>query len=174
MPHKTVSLDSPIEQKLAWAQDCFRDIGNRLLRDASVESLLHSLKRAIGQSREKMAESDIIQICGDCDRNEGGSCCGKGLENHYSGILLLINLLMGVELPTKRRGPSDCYFLGSEGCRLSARHVICINYACHKITNRIDSRVLAVLREKEGRELEYLFFLNERIIKILRGNTNFS
>ena len=119
-----------------------------------------------------MTESGIVQICRDCERNEGGSCCAKGLENHYSGILLLINLLMGVKLPRKRRNPSDCFFLGSEGCRLSARHVICINYACHRITNRIDSRVLAGLREKEGTELECLFHLNERIIKILRENTN--
>ena len=172
MPYKTVSIDNSIEHKIAWALKCFQKISNQLFGDETVGSLLEMVEQAIGQSHEKMAESGIVEICRDCERNEGGSCCGKGLENHYSGILLLINLLMGVELPQKRRNPSDCFFLGKEGCRLFARHVICINYACHRITNRSDPRVLAVLREKEGRELECLFRLNERIIKILRENKN--
>lgn len=170
MPHKTISLDSPIEQKIVWAQDCFQDIGDLLLGDTAVGSALDRLKQAIGESHEEMAASGIIDICGDCDRNEGGSCCGKGLENHYSGILLLINLMLDVKLPKTRHDPSGCFFLDQAGCRLQARHVICINYVCHRITNRIDPRVLSGLREKEGRELECLFILNEQIITILSKN----
>ena len=170
---KQVSLDSPIEQKIAWAQDCFQDMGDGLLREASVGSLLFRLKQAIGRSHERMAESGIVEICRVCDQNEGGSCCGKGLEDHFSGILLLINLLLGVELPKTRHDPSSCFFLDEDGCRLLARHAICINYVCRRITQSIQPHALAGLREMEGLELECLFLLNERIIKILRGNKRF-
>ena len=165
-----ISLDSPIEQKIVWAQDCFHDFGDILLGDASVEALLRHLNEAIGQSHEEMAASGIVGICGDCDRHEGGSCCGKGLENHYSGILLLINLLLGAQLPKTTQDPSSCFFLDQDGCRLLARHVICVNYVCHRITHHVDPQVLAGLREKEGRELECLFRLNERILAMLREN----
>ncbi len=165
-----ISLDSPIKQKIVWAQDCFRDVGDLLLGDASVKGLLGQLQEAVGQSHDEMAASGIVDICGDCDRHEGGSCCGKGLEDHYSGVLIIINLLLGVQLPKTRHDPSSCFFLDQDGCRLLARHVICVNYVCHRITRRVNPQVLAGLREKEGRELECLFRLNERILTILKGN----
>ena len=168
MPHQMISLESPIEQKIVWAQECLHDIGDLLLEDASVGALLRHLKQAIGQSHEEMAASGIVEICGDCDRHEGGSCCGKGLEDHYSGILLLINLLLGVQPPKTRHDPSSCFFLGQDGCRLLARHVICVNYVCHRITHCVDPQMLSGLREKEGRELECLFRLNERVLQITR------
>ena len=116
-----------------------------------------------------MAASGIADECRQCEHDEGGSCCGAGLENKYSGTLLLINLLLGAKLPSKRTGPSNCHFLGDEGCRLLARHVICVNYICRKISDRIDPERIAILREAEGRELDILFLLNERVKKLLRG-----
>ena len=48
-----------------------------------------------------------------------------------------------------------------------ARHVICVNYVCAKITNRINPNELSRLREKEGLELDLLFLTNERVKKLL-------
>ncbi len=115
-----------------------------------------------------MSESGIVQACAECETLEGGSCCGKGLEDYYDGYLLLINLLLGADLPAQRREPRSCYFLGPMGCVLPARHVLCVNYLCKKATDRIDSQDLALLRELEGVELETLFRLHERVKKVIK------
>ncbi|MGD2127474.1 MAG: hypothetical protein PVG99_15455 [Desulfobacteraceae bacterium] len=167
MDLRETPLDSPIEEKIVWAEDCFRQIQDSLLRDKEVAELLKNLRAAIHNSREKLAQTGILDECKDCEEREGGSCCGAGIENRYSGTLLLINLLMGASLPTRRYDPSSCFFLGDQGCQLLARHVICVNYICEKISDHIDKRKIAVLREKEGIELELLFLLNERIRKVL-------
>ena len=139
-----------------------------MLEDRGVGDLLKRLYAAIEKSRQAMVAAGIADECRQCERHEGGSCCGAGLENKYTGTLLLINLLLGIKIPSKRTDPSNCYFLGNEGCRLLARHVICVNYLCRKITDRIDPKGTALLREAEGRELDLLFRLNEHIKEILR------
>ena len=104
-----------------------------------------------------------------CEQEEGGSCCGTGMENRYGGRLILINLLLNVNIPQTRRDSKSCYFLGEEGCLLQARHVICINYICRKITDRIDPIKISALREKEGEEVNLLFLLHEHVKKSLKG-----
>jgi len=115
-----------------------------------------------------MLDSGLVQACAECENLEGGSCCGRGLEDHYDGYLLLINLLLGANLPAERWDPRSCYFLGPKGCVLSARHVLCVNYLCKKATDRIDSKALAHLRELEGVQLEALFLLHERVKKVVK------
>lgn len=165
---KPVRLDSPVKEKIVWAECCFREYGDRLLGEGEIIAGLHKLESALKDTRGSMFETGLSLLCGDCDRLEGGSCCGAGLESHYSGILLLINRLLGVELPESRRDEASCYFLGENGCLLLERHVICVNYLCRKITESIDPEKISLLREKEGLELETLFMLQERINGELR------
>lgn len=168
MPSGEPLLDSPVEEKISWAKACFDRERSRLLRDQRLVELLESLKRAVQRSRERMRCTGIADCCRECEEKEGGSCCGAGLEKHYSGILLLINLLLGVTLPLEREEPSSCFFLSRTGCLLSARHVLCINYVCGKITSRIKPDQLAALREAEGEEILLLFQVNERLKKLVR------
>lgn len=167
MTVREVPIESSVEEKIAWAKNCCRKNGADLLRDEEVGILLKSLKEAIRASRREMAQTGIIEYCRLCDSKDGGACCGAGLENRYTGILLLINLLLGHQFPSKRRDPSSCFFLGEEGCHLLSRQVICINYLCKKITDQINPQMLAPLREKEGMELDLVFHLSERIKTIL-------
>lgn len=168
MPNPEVSLDSPIGEKIAWAIQVYQDSSRRLLGDEKVGELLERLDHAIDASHWEMADSGVVELCRLCDEEEGGSCCGAGIENRYSSILLLINLLLGGTLPLSPLSPSNCHFLGETGCRLRARHVLCVNFACKKITQRLQPAQLRPLRGKEGHELECLFFLNEQLKKILR------
>jgi hypothetical protein len=161
--------ESPIEAKIRWAEHCYRERRDRLLEDTQVSDLLDMYREAIKASHEEMSKAGVVKECRDCEEREGGSCCGIGLENRYSGILLLINLLLDVKMPTKRQDTSSCFFLGEGGCRLLARHVICVNYLCKKVEDHIDPKKIAALREKEGVVLEHLFFLEERIRKVM-GN----
>ena len=171
MTVKEVPIESPIEQKIAWAEACHREKGADLLGDREVGFLLERLKRAIQASHREMAQAGIMELCRLCEDKDGGSCCGRGLENKYTGTLLLINLLLGHSIPTRRYDPAGCFFLGKKGCELLARQVICINYLCHKITDRLDPQKIAPLREKEGHELGLLFHLCELIKNKLKHVT---
>jgi len=163
-----ISLSSPIEKKIAWARSRYERYGEALLRDREIAGLLDEVREAAAASRKKMAQSGIIEICRQCDREEGGSCCGAGLENRYDAWLLLINRLLGVHLPEERRRPDACYLSGENGCLLVARHIICINYLCKRVTDQIDPHRIAALREKEGAEVTALFILHERIKTVLK------
>jgi len=169
---KQTSLSNPIEEKIAWAQYCYQEFGDDLLKEKSLVDLLADLKAAVVASRREMALTGIVEVCRRCDREESGSCCGAGLENRYDGWLLLINLLLGVRLPKTRQQTESCFLLGKTGCLLMARHVICINYLCKKITDLIDPRVIMELREKEGEEVNTLFMLHESVKTVLRKWTS--
>jgi hypothetical protein len=164
---RDVSIESPIEEKIAWAERCLQGKGPALFGDQEIASLLKRLGEAVRDSHGEMVRAGVRTVCTVCAEEEGGSCCGIGLERKYTGILLLINLLLGRSMPGRRGDPSGCFFLGKEGCGLLARQVICINYLCRKITGSIDPRLIASLREKEGIELDLLFRLQERIRKLL-------
>ncbi len=169
MSIKEVSLSSPIEEKVSWAESSYQEIGEPLLREKAVLDRLKALRDAIAVSHREMARIGIAEICAECEGREGGSCCGAGLEDRYGGSLLLVNLLLERELPKTRRHEKSCFFLGKAGCLLYARHVICVNYLCKKITSQIDPQEIKRLREKEGQELEILFLLCEGVKGILRG-----
>ena len=169
MKLEEIPLTRPINEKVEWAKICYRDFRQCFLGDPLAGTLLKQLKKASEASRNEMAKVGIDHYCGECEALEGGSCCGAGLEDKYSGCLLLINLLLEVQLPEERFDPRGCFFLGPKGCLLIARHVICLNYLCKKITDRIEPLKLKALREKEGMELEYLFLVYERTKKLLRG-----
>jgi hypothetical protein len=167
MSIKAISLQSPIEKKIAWAEEVHHRLRHTLLQDPKVAQLLKNLRGAVQDSRREMVRAGIVDACTDCEEREGGSCCGAGVENYYSGLLLLINLLLDVNLPTERHDPASCFFLGRDGCQLLARHVLCVNFLCKKITDRIDPHKINALRQKEGVELECLFLSKEQLQKLL-------
>ncbi|RJR41132.1 MAG: hypothetical protein C4576_18570 [Desulfobacteraceae bacterium] len=162
-----ISLESTIKDKVAWARDCMDAFGDVLTGDGVIVSLCRELGSAIRDSHAAMIRLGIVEECRECEDVRGGSCCGLGLENYYSGNLLLINLLLGIDLPGERVDPRGCFFLGEMGCRLAVRDVICINYLCEEITSRFSAEGIADLREKEGKEVGLLFRLNERILAVL-------
>ncbi len=169
MDARDISISSPVEEKIAWAEACYQKFGRQLLEDKTVADLFGKIKSAIHVSHTEMMKTGIVALCRECEQDEGGSCCGAGMENRYDGRLLLINLLLDVNVPQTRRDPKSCFFLGEKGCLLQARHVICINYICRKISDRIDPMEINALREKEGEEVNLLFLLHEQVKKALKG-----
>jgi len=169
---KQTSLSSPIEEKTAWARHCYKEFGDDLVKEKTLVDLLPHLMTAIAASRKEMLQTGFVDVCRRCEEEDGGSCCGVGIENRYDGWLLLVNLLLGVKLPETRRQTDSCFLLGKGGCLLMARHIICINYLCKKITDQIDPRVILKLREKESEEVNTLFILHENIKPVLRKWTS--
>ncbi len=163
-----ISLHSPIEAKIAWAEEQYQRAAE-LRRDPEVARLLPRLADARAASHTAMAATGMIEICRLCEEEEGGSCCGAGIEDRYDGVTLLINLLLGAELPRERRAAADCHFLGDRGCRLPARHVICVNFVCEQISEAIPVERMGALRLREGEELDVAFLLHARLTRLLEG-----
>jgi hypothetical protein len=164
---REIAHNRPIKDKIAWARQCFREAGDRLRADPVVTDLLARLQGEVEASRNAMIDTGMVALCRTCEEEDGGSCCGAGLERHYGGVLLLVNLLLDVEIPETRRGKTDCLFLGDRGCLLKARQTICVNYVCDLITLKTAPEKLAALRDKEGHELDTLFRLCDRIKGLL-------
>lgn len=134
-------------------------------QDERIVSLLREMAESAAASARVMGQVGVSEICMRCDTEEGGSCCGAGIETRYSRVLLLANLLMGIRLPTKRLYGDSCYFLGVRGCTLMARHVLCVNYLCSRIRRALSPEELWGLQQTTGREMELLFTLNEALKK---------
>jgi len=134
-------------------------------QDERVVSLLREMAESAAASARVMVRVGVSEICMRCETEEGGSCCGAGIESRYSRVLLLANLLMGTGLPTRRLFRDSCYFLGDHGCTLTARHVLCVNYLCSRIQHALSPEELWELQETTGREMDLLFTLNEVLKK---------
>jgi hypothetical protein len=158
-----------IEARSAWALEQRRLHGARLREDELVDRLLAELRAGVAASREAMISAGLVEDCRTCEEQEGGSCCGRGMEDHYDGVLLLINLLLGAVIEAQWRDEESCVFLGSAGCRLPARDHICVNYLCTKVGERISPPALAEMRKRQGRELHTLFVLTDHVTSLLRG-----
>jgi hypothetical protein len=161
-----------IAARIASAEARFREYGERLRADGEVAGWLERLGVAACRSHEAMTHAGVVAECARCEREEGGSCCGAGLEDRYDGVTLLINLLLGTELPHERHDPRSCFFLGPDGCTLVARDVICVNYLCRKIGDNLDRSEVEVMHDREGEEIESLFRLHARITTVLRKMGN--
>lgn len=159
---------STIEQKIKWAEDIYARWGHKLLEDKQVRNLLKTLEENTESTYQLMDETGVSEECSTCGQ-ETGSCCGKGIEDKCDKITLLINLLMGVDLPHKREMEDGCYFQGPHGCKLEAREVICINYLCVPIHEKIDEKEIIRLQEVGGEEMDTLFALGNRIKHLLNS-----
>jgi hypothetical protein len=157
-----------IHERIAWARKVFEIRSVKLAADPETARLSAEFENARMASRLATASAGITSLCALCDREEGGSCCGAGIELKYDGWLLLVNLHLGVWLPERRIRPGGCFFLGENGCMVAARHVLCVNYLCRSVIEKVDPSALLTLREREGREIDFLFRLNERIKRVIR------
>lgn len=158
-----------ILEKIETARQLFEEYGVLLRTDARVAARLECAREKIEQSRKAGVESGVAAACRRCDEEEGGSCCGAGIENRYTPVLLLANLLMGKSLPLERRSENGCHFLGETGCRLDARHVLCVNYLCTRIQKELPARELIRLQNIIGEEMDAVFLLHETIKKAMRS-----
>lgn len=162
---------SSIQQKIKLAREIYVLWREELRRDPSIRDLLEKLQKSIKASREAMLDLGIVGACKRCDEEEGGSCCGAGLENKFDTFLLLVNLLLGVSLPDYHRRLDSCYLLTTKGCMLKARLVLCVDFLCPKIIQALRHDELVRLQQISGEELVTCFMLYDAIKKFMRNST---
>ena len=163
------SNSSAILEKIEHSHRLFEVCGDSLRQDHSLNGLLRMLRDCIENTKQMMLTLGVVAECKNCEEKEGGSCCGSGIESKYDLELLLINLLLGCSLKNHEPIGNSCYFLGKKGCRLTARHVLCVNYICDKLQKKLTGEELIGLQTCAGEELDTLFFLHEAIKKRLRA-----
>ena len=144
---------STIDKKLEQAHYLFEKWGDRLKSDPHIWKLMEQLNEDIEATWKAMFELGVVDTCKYCDEEEGGSCCGAGIDNKYDSILLLMNLLLGVSLPEEREEERSCFFLGERGCKLKVRLVLCVDYLCPKLQKKLPLDHLIKLQHISGDEL---------------------
>ncbi len=148
-----------MKEKIEMAEIVFEYFGKYLERRYS--NIIEKLDKAIDETWKHMRSVGITEICSICAL-ETGSCCWRWVEDIYDVPTLLINLLLGVELPKERYDERLCFFCGKDGCRIRAREGICVTYLCEKIEiDRVEFNRIA------SKELGYLSYLKVRIGRFL-------
>ncbi len=154
-----------IQDKIARAREIWDAHGQYLMADPDVVNALDNLRRAIEQSWDLMRRLRVVECCSICaTEQEGGGCCGAGIENWYDEYVLLMNLMLGRPIPGKRFDETGCLFLGPNGCLLMARFHFCINYLCHRIKEQLNRQELEELTAQNGKEI-YCGWLLENVIR---------
>ncbi len=129
--------------------------------------LVDRARRAVAQSQEASRYCGVDAICRRCDREEGGSCCGAGIELRYTIPLLVANLLVGVSFPLRRYDERSCYFLVPSGCSLTFRHTLCVNFLCKTIYDALGVEQVVALQHAYGEEVTLTFLLCDAISRHL-------
>ena len=125
------------------------------------EDKLRKLNEAIDATWKFMRSVGITEVCRLCAL-ETGSCCKRWVEDIYDEVILLINLLLGVDLPKRRYRDDLCIFCGENGCMLRARESACVTYLCDRIdVDRIEFNKVASV------ELGHLSFLKVKIRRFI-------
>jgi hypothetical protein len=146
-----------ILEEMDRAKAFYDAYGSALLEDKSVQELLENYRKAIARTYEAMAEEGVLKACSECAQGPAGSCCFEGVEDWYDPVLLLINRLLNVALPSEREIPKACFFVGQSGCKLHGRYAFCVNFLCPKISSGIKNGKLLAATGGEllcGWELE--------------------
>jgi hypothetical protein len=155
--------EGKMRETIEAAREQYRCWVGRILEDPRLIAMLADLDQAIGRSREAMLEAGVFGACRICDEEEGGSCCGAGIESRYGPDLLLVNLLLGEDLVDDRAMSNSCFFLGNCGCTLKVRHTLCVNYLCSRIQEMLELSDLIHLQEVLGEEMDRQFFVCEAV-----------
>ncbi|MEZ0328441.1 MAG: hypothetical protein ABWK15_02540 [Dissulfuribacterales bacterium] len=159
-----------LELKLFWANRLYEMSGRVILQVPAMASLMAAYDDAIARTWIAMRSLDVVSHCTDCALNDGGSCCGKGIEDHFDVPLLLINRLMGVTLPAQRWNEHGCWFLGPQGCLIKARHTLCVNYICKRLQSALSHAAVIALSQATVDETDAGFRLEEAIKKWLMNS----
>ncbi|MFP5212500.1 MAG: hypothetical protein ACLGPL_03900 [Acidobacteriota bacterium] len=124
------NLDEVLVREIRSARELYERYGKLLLADAEVSTLLDAYRERIDVTNGSMRDGGVYAACTECAEVNPAGCCFVGIEEGYDRVLLLVNLLMGRELPDAREVPGSCFFVGPRGCKLAARFYFCVHYLC--------------------------------------------
>jgi len=159
----TLMEPSVIVREIHRGKALFTRYGDTLRKEEKVVGLLDKYRQAIEGTRTSMSRMGITEACTACAVAKG-SCCFAGVEGWYDPILLLMNLLLGVEVPTHGEIEGTCLFVGQHGCKLLARHSFCVNYLCPSLKSLLGESSVNRFLMEAGEEIHWGWEL-ERLLR---------
>ncbi len=142
-----------ILRKIEEARELYQKYGVLASKDPIISRLILEYRNRIETTHENFRKNEVNTACSECARKNQGSCCFEGMEDNYDSILLFVNLLLGVELPTRREVEEHCFFVGSAGCKLVARYYFCVHYFCPSLEKALGQEKMDHLLRVVGREI---------------------
>ena len=138
-----------INDKLRIARTIFQQHGQRLLQDQTIVEELRGLQQEEDALGRQMQEMDMGRRCSSCAARPDGGCCSSYMAGNTDAILLLINLLLGVQIEPYNNGDECCY-LGPQGCTFIIKPIFCLNYNCSHIKKAASKKEMATLEIRTG------------------------
>ena len=157
-----------IEEEINRAKRLYESYGEALSNEDGLWELCERYRKAIVKTQEVMEEVGVVKTCSVCAREGTGSCCFQGVEEWYDHILLLMNFVFGIRTPDSREIAGSCFFVGSKGCKLFARHSFCVNYLCPNLKHLLETSHMETLLSVSGNELFCGWELEQSIHRWLR------
>ncbi|MEW6519445.1 MAG: hypothetical protein AB1461_08535 [Thermodesulfobacteriota bacterium] len=133
---------SAVPQKLSCARRLYEQYGTDLLALPGMRDKLHHLEALSLALQGQMACMTMFSLCRACAEKAGGGCCSAYMANETDALLLLLNMLLGVEVTSQRNDSFECCYLGPQGCTLRVKPIFCLNYNCHHILTGNEAAVL--------------------------------
>jgi hypothetical protein len=148
-----LTRDQRLQREISKARKLFERCRDAVGQEPGLLRLLSGYSLAIGETQKLMRQLNVGAACTDCAKKEAGGCCYEGIESGYNSVLLLINLLMGCEIPDFQEVPGSCFFVGERGCKLEARYYYCLHYLCPALQDALGPDAIGDLLGVLGREL---------------------
>lgn len=142
-----------IEAEIREALRLQERFGEALFHADEIRGLLENYREAIARTSGLMHRNGVVEGCTVCAAQPKGSCCFSGIEDGFDEVLLLINLLLGKELPDAPDLPESCYFVGKYGCKLAAKSYFCLHYLCPGLQEALGPAGCRELLRVVGEEL---------------------
>jgi hypothetical protein len=158
--------------KLEKAEDLAIVYGKRLSQQKNIQDQLEAVQDEVLSLDAHMTAMDMGKTCSHCAATPKGGCCSAymGDENN-DALLLLMNMLAGVEVALVCDNEVECCFLGERGCILLFKPIFCLNYLCRRIREESDAEVFGILEQKSGALLTAQSNLEQLLIRFLQGQT---
>jgi hypothetical protein len=156
--------------KLDKAKSLLQRYGDRLSDDAKIKEQLAVVRDAVSLLDAHMTAMDMGSTCMTCAAKPDGGCCSAymGHENN-DALLLLMNILTGVDVLIVRDDGIECCFLAETGCVLLFKPIFCLNYLCGHIQKESNETELRLLEQKTGILLSAQGQLEQLIIGFLQS-----
>jgi hypothetical protein len=152
-----------LAHKIENAHRLHREVGARLEANPEIQAQLDRLRRLREEVAEAMRCMGLVELCRECGGRTGGGCCSAAMADETDALLLLINLSAGFEAAPKRDDDFECCFLGPEGCSLTFKPFLCLNYLCRQIQSGSSPEQLARLQGATSALLGQILVVEELI-----------
>ena len=142
-----------VSHYISQAKEVYAALGREILAQPDLADRLAEFREQINATNRLFKQLDVAADCAACCEREKGPCCFDGAQGWYDLRLLLLNLLLGVDVPDGPELVDDCWFNSPTGCKLLAKDSICLNFFCPEIQERLSEAEVLSLRQQVGREL---------------------